>query len=125
MLPCHAQVGVKDLVIKGRLRTTFIPLLYAMPIVGAVQVSMPLQLMLLLQRHSSLACCWIQSRIWMPINSVQLPMLCTTISSDGEQPCHELLICQYMLKVPLGCQAATLCVPDTNAVDLVCARCIA
>ena len=33
------QVGVKDLVLKGRLRTTFIPLLYAMPIVGAVQVS--------------------------------------------------------------------------------------
>ena len=31
-------MGLKDLVIKGRLRTTLVPLLNAMPVVGAVQV---------------------------------------------------------------------------------------
>ena len=40
------QVGVKDLTIQGRLRTTFIPLLHAMPVVGAVQVGCPTSLYL-------------------------------------------------------------------------------
>ena len=36
-----AQVGVKDLVISGRLRTSMIPMLDAIPVVGAVQVLIP------------------------------------------------------------------------------------
>ena len=33
------QVGVSDISLKGRLRTTLIPLLFQMPVIGAVQVS--------------------------------------------------------------------------------------
>ena len=32
------QVGVEDISLKGRLRTTMIPMLFEMPIVGALQV---------------------------------------------------------------------------------------
>lgn len=35
------QVGVEDITFKGRLRTTMIPLMFEMPVVGALQVGDP------------------------------------------------------------------------------------
>lgn len=42
------QVGVSDISLKGRLRTTLIPLLFDMPVVGAVQVG----------THTTCSPCW-------------------------------------------------------------------
>ena len=39
LVRCSWQVGVEDISFKGRLRTTMIPLLFEMPVVGAIQVN--------------------------------------------------------------------------------------
>lgn len=59
------QFGVKDLVLEGRLRTSFCPLLNALPVVGAVQVPDSALLDVMITAVYSSACCAVWTVLWV------------------------------------------------------------